>query len=222
MVQNTNTGFRNQKIRTFARHQQNKNEKQEFYAHKLMLATVSPIFRKILVGAGGNQALLYLRGTKSENIEAMLNFIHTGEARIPTLLLNDFIAFGNEMKIFGMSEGKALFDKPVPFKTDDNNFAVTANTNKKFPETVEIDEEDVDFDYTQTIKVSSKTLNDKPVLFKPTDKNYSMTNKSFPETVEIEEITPDNTKKIKVSQGNFQCKDCPRVFTDILSYKDHF
>ena len=126
MVQNTNTGFRNQKIRTFARHQQNfsaVNEKQEFYAHKLMLVTVSPIFRKILVGAGGNQALLYLRGTKSENIEAMLNFIHTGKARIRTPLLNDFIAFGNEMKIFGMSEGMALFNKPVPFKTDDNNFA---------------------------------------------------------------------------------------------------
>ena len=201
------------------------NEKQEFYAHKLMLATVSPIFRKILVRAGDKHALLYLKGTKSENIEAMLNFIYSGEARIPTRLLDDFIAFGNEMKIFGMSEGQALSAKPVPFKPIDKNFADTANKIKNFPEIralVEIDNEEVT---CQNNVVSSKALFHNQFPFQTNAENCALTANTVtncPETVEIDnEGTSDNTQKIEVSHGNFQCKDCPKVFKDMLTYRNH-
>ena len=146
------------------------NEKQEFYAHKLMLATASPIFRKILVGAGDRQALLYLRGTKCEIIEAMLNFIYTGEARVPTPLLNEFIVFGNEMKIFGfgMSELKASFDKQVPLKANEKEYACPPNKRKKIQDIIELDDEEVICDNTRNNEVSSGNIKckDCPQVFK--------------------------------------------------------
>ena len=80
------------------------NDDREWGAHKLILSTVSPVLRRILDRGPQHHPLLYLRGTKSSNIEALLNFVYYGETSVPVADLNEFISLGNDLQLAGICE----------------------------------------------------------------------------------------------------------------------
>ena len=82
------------------------NEEREWGAHKLILSSASPVLRRILVRGNQMQSLVYLRGTKSSTIEALLNFIYQGEAAVPVSDVNEFVSLGKELKLTGIHEDR--------------------------------------------------------------------------------------------------------------------
>ena len=66
------------------------NDDREWGAHKLILSTVSPVLRRILDRGPQHHPLLYLRGAKSSNIEALLKFVYYGETSVQMADLNEY------------------------------------------------------------------------------------------------------------------------------------
>ena len=99
------------------------NEEREWGAHKLILSSASPVLRRILNRGNQMQSLVYLRGTKSSTIEALLNFIYHGEAAVPVGDVNEFVSLGKELKLTGIHEDRMkVCDTNGKFEQANMNF----------------------------------------------------------------------------------------------------
>ena len=73
------------------------NGKDEFIAHKLVLASVSPVLRSVFE-RNSQSPLLFLRGTESRLIKSMLSFIYTGKASVEVRDIDEFIKLGIDLE----------------------------------------------------------------------------------------------------------------------------
>merc|ERR1719319_894824 len=87
---------------------------QQVEAHKVILASSSPFFLKLLRKNKPPHPLIYMRGVKSEGLKAILDFLYFGEANIPQDYLDAFFVLASELEIKGMTE--EIFKKQPPWK----------------------------------------------------------------------------------------------------------
>ena len=83
-------------------------------AHKVILASSSPFFLKLLRKNKHPHPLIYMRGVKSEGLKAILDFLYFGEANIPQDYLDAFFVLASELEIEDMTE--EIFTKQPPWK----------------------------------------------------------------------------------------------------------
>ena len=72
---------------------------QQMEAHKVILASSSPFFEKILQKSKHPHPLIYLKGFKSKDFASILDFLYFGAANIYQEDLDSFIAIAEEIKI---------------------------------------------------------------------------------------------------------------------------
>ena len=58
------------------------NDGHQVEAHKVILAASSPFFKDILRKNKHSHPLIYMRGVKTENMSAMVDFLYKGEANV--------------------------------------------------------------------------------------------------------------------------------------------
>jgi len=89
-------------------------------AHRLVLSSASPVFRRILQPTLHPHPLVYMRGLKVATLEAVLDFIYSGEANILEDQLEAFLAIARELQLKGLegSEPQAKEDAKNCFKPD--------------------------------------------------------------------------------------------------------
>ena len=75
---------------------------QQVEAHKMVLISFSPFFRNLLQKNKHPQPLIYMRGLKSKDLEAMIDFLYHGEANVYQENLNSFLAIAEELQIEGL------------------------------------------------------------------------------------------------------------------------
>ena len=83
---------------------------QSIKAHKVVLSACSPFFNKLLKTNPHPQPLIYMRGIKSSNLTAIVDFIYLGEANVFQEQLESFLALAEELQLKGLdgsSEKKA-------------------------------------------------------------------------------------------------------------------
>ena len=73
-------------------------------AHKVILATSSGFFDKILKHNKHAHPLLYMRGINNEQMTSMLDFIYHGEVNIPQEYLDSFLKLAEELELHGLNE----------------------------------------------------------------------------------------------------------------------
>ena len=71
-------------------------------AHKVILAGSSPFFKRILKKNSHSHPLIYLKGIKFSDVEAVLNFIYHGKVNIEEANLNDFLEVAEELEVKGL------------------------------------------------------------------------------------------------------------------------
>ena len=82
-------------------------EDVQFEAHKLILSTCSPFFRTLLKRVNKQQhPLLYMRGMKARDLEAVLDFIYQGETNIFQDDLDGFLLIAEELQLKGLVGGE--------------------------------------------------------------------------------------------------------------------
>ena len=71
--------------------------------HKVVIASSSPFFMELLKRNKHPHPLIYMKGVKSENLMAMLEFFYFGEANVFQENLDTFLAFADELKLKGLN-----------------------------------------------------------------------------------------------------------------------
>ena len=92
---------------------------QQFEAHKVILAASSPFFQTLLERNKHTHPLIYMRGLKSENLNAILDFLYCGEANVFQQNLDSFLAIAEELKLKGlMGQTPDIYEeKPQEFNS---------------------------------------------------------------------------------------------------------
>ena len=78
-------------------------EDQSIEAHKAILSASSPFFKKLLKTHSHPQPLIYLRGVRSSELVAMVDFIYLGEGSIFQEQLEMFLALAEELELNGLT-----------------------------------------------------------------------------------------------------------------------
>jgi len=81
---------------------------QQVEAHKVILAACSPFFKKVLRKAQHSHPLIYMRGVKFSDMEAVLSFVYHGEVNMAQADLKNFLAVAEELEVKGLTCGKNL------------------------------------------------------------------------------------------------------------------
>ena len=72
-------------------------------AHKVILAASSPFFMHILKRYKHPHPLIYMRGLKLEDLQAIVDFLYFGEANIFQEKLDSFLALAEELQLKGFT-----------------------------------------------------------------------------------------------------------------------
>ena len=75
---------------------------QQIEAHKVILAASSPFFQNLLQRNRHPHPLVYMRGVKSEDLLAIVDFLYCGEANVFQENLDSFLAIAEELKLKGL------------------------------------------------------------------------------------------------------------------------
>ena len=71
-------------------------------AHKVILSAASPFFRDILKRNPHSHPLLYLRGTRKKDVEALLEFVYSGITHVIEEELEEFLAMATSLQVQGL------------------------------------------------------------------------------------------------------------------------
>jgi hypothetical protein len=80
------------------------DDQTQLQAHKIVLSACSPVLRKILLNNPHQHPLIYLRGVKQQEMQAILQFMYLGEANIFQGRINQFMIIAKEFELKELSK----------------------------------------------------------------------------------------------------------------------
>merc|ERR1712129_11702 len=83
---------------------------QQVEAHKVILASSSPFFLNLLRRNKHPHPLIYMRGLKSEDLVAIIDFLYLGEANVYQENLDSFLVVAEELQLKGLMGSDAEKD----------------------------------------------------------------------------------------------------------------
>ena len=117
--------FRDNAVKTFGSLKEDKDftdvtlaceDGKQVEAHKVILANSSPFFQNILRKNKHIHPLIYMRGVKSDDLMAIVDFLYSGETNIYQENLDSFLAIASELQLKGLM-GKSDKDEVVQEET---------------------------------------------------------------------------------------------------------
>ena len=73
-------------------------DKVKFSAHKVVLSSLSNMFKVILKETNTGNSVLYLGGVSSENLECLMDYIYYGEVNVFQGQLDSFLESGKKTR----------------------------------------------------------------------------------------------------------------------------
>ena len=80
---------------------------KQLEAHKVVLASSSPFFMELLQKNKHPHPLVYMMGVKYEDLEAIIDFLYTGEANVSKENLDRFLSVAEDLKLNGLAREEA-------------------------------------------------------------------------------------------------------------------
>jgi len=77
---------------------------EQIDAHKVILSAASPFFRNLLKRNPHSHPLIYLRGSTRKHIQALMDFIYSGEAQVHRVELEEFMNLAKSLQVKGLVE----------------------------------------------------------------------------------------------------------------------
>ena len=94
---------------------------QQIEAHKMILAASSPFFKNLLKRNKHPHPLIFMRGTKSEDLLAIIDFLYLGEANVLQENLDSFLAIAEELQLKGLDGQSGDTEKKTAHSFPDPN-----------------------------------------------------------------------------------------------------
>ena len=119
-------------------------------AHKVILSASSPFFQRILKGIKHSHSLIYMKGMKSDDLTAIVDFLYFGEANVYQENLDSFLAIAEELQLKGLegSKDQQESNEPEQIKSKENSTQPILR-----PEQIEKDR--LEYKYDSNKKVSN-------------------------------------------------------------------
>jgi len=86
-------------------------ENEQIQAHKVILSACSSFFRNILRRHVHQHPLVYLKGIKFGDLQAVLNFMYQGEVSVAQEELNSFLAVAEDLRVKGLTQNQSESQK---------------------------------------------------------------------------------------------------------------
>ena len=80
------------------------DDKKQFNAHKVVLSACSSVFKSIIYNLPKDGSVIYLRGIKNEEMEAILQFMYLGKATFNQKRINEFLDIAKNLEIKEISD----------------------------------------------------------------------------------------------------------------------
>ena len=119
---------------------------QQMEAHKVILASSSPFFEKILQKSKHPHPLIYLKGFQSKDFVSIIDFLYFGEANVFQEDLDSFLAIAEEIQLKGLTgqssgalieeEEKNKHSEPVQKSNHFFRKSTSLKTDKEYKEKV--------------------------------------------------------------------------------------
>ena len=93
--------------------------------HKVVLASSSNFFRRIMKDIKHSHPLIYLSGIKFKDLDAVLSFIHLEQVNLAQEDLDSFLALAEELEVNGLTPGEKFS------KANSNRLAMLDTQNLK-------------------------------------------------------------------------------------------
>ena len=124
---------------------------QQMEAHRVILASSSPLFQRLLARNKHPHPLIYIRGMRFEHLLAIVDFLYRGEASVFQDDLDSFLAIAEELQLKGLMDrrvedkllssyqgltplnAEAVFPEPSLDRKTGNSKIVKAGDNTKVP-----------------------------------------------------------------------------------------
>ena len=100
-------------------------------AHKVVLASSSPFFMELLKRNRHQHPLLYMRGLRSEDLLAMVDFLYHGEANVCQENLDSFLVLAEELKLKGLSGNSQQEKEPEMAAVQNQKTKLKQENNRK-------------------------------------------------------------------------------------------
>ena len=84
---------------------------EQIEAHRVVLVASSHFFQKLFLRTKHSHPLIYLRGLKSEDLRAIIDFVYFGEAKIYQENLDKFLSVAKDIELIGLVD---QFNNGVP------------------------------------------------------------------------------------------------------------
>ena len=110
---------------------------QQMEAHRVVLASSSPFFQKMMERLNHPHPLIYMRGLTPEDLAAMLDFIYFGEANVTEEKVENFLLIADDLQIKGLTNHAENYDhnqvdqKSLTIKKPQENHVVTNHRDDK-------------------------------------------------------------------------------------------
>ena len=88
------------------------DEDQHIEAHRIILSACSSVLGSVLKRNKHSHHVIYMRGVKAGNLEAIVDFIYHGEANISQGDLDGFLALGYELQLKGLFGSISIAQEP--------------------------------------------------------------------------------------------------------------
>ena len=95
--------------------------------HKMVLSSSSPFFKKLLAKNKHPHPLIYMRGIKSGDLSAVVDFLYHGEAKVFDEDLDSYLAIAEEFQLMGLMK-----------EPDERVLGGNENQNDQLPKTKQI------------------------------------------------------------------------------------
>ena len=176
------------------------DDDKQIKAHKVILSSCSPLFRRILKNNPHQHPLIYLNGIRFDNLQSVIKFIYLGQTEVEQDDLELFMKAGKELKIKGLSGNDSTKDF-----IDENNY--------------------IEYDYKQNINDFNTTMEYKDDCKQNLLEDYSAeqeNSKQFDLVLfDGTNIDASNIEVMKNVTGKFPCEECRYEATRADNLKCH-
>merc|ERR1711915_106572 len=89
-------------------------EENEILAHKVILASSSSFFKRILIKHSQKTPIIYLNGIRFSDLQAIVNFIYLGEVEVRQEHLDTFLRAAKILEVKGITDETGSLEEEAP------------------------------------------------------------------------------------------------------------
>ena len=189
------------------------HDDEQIQAHKVILCSASPFFKRIISRNKHQHPLLFLRNVSMKTLRSLLNFIYLGRTEVEQDDLEEFLGIAKDLEIKGLSNDKNVHNK---FR---NELSTAAEIDVKMPKNMDVTLPN------ESEHIMEEFLDEAEMKFQVEEHPQEGTREGDIDIKPFNQKDTNNTfglsSKVRDETGNFLCNKCDYATSNSADLKKH-